>query len=135
MSEDSLRNPFVLQCKACGNILTDSFSLLDYRNGYLIHSFSTAKEETRIQSGREGPFEKCLVQKVKCLCNTPVGVFLSSTSEEFNGLSSTYAFDKAASKSYQLGSCVSKEKGLCEIVEDVEKLKTVVSKIYKKVYQ
>lgn len=135
MSEDNLRNPFVLFCKHCNHILTDSFSLQDYRNGYLIHSFSSVKEDTRIQSGKESFFENCLIQKVKCACEKPVGVYLCSTNDEFNGFASMYAFEKAAVKSYMLGSCVSKEKGLSEIIEDVEKLKTVVSKIYKKVYQ
>lgn len=135
MSEDNLRNPFVLFCKECNHILSDSFSLQDYRNGYLLHSFSTVKEDTRIQSGKEDFFENCLIQKIKCVCNAHVGVYLCSASEEYNGLASMYAFDKSAVKSYMLGSCVNKEKGLCEIIEDVEKLKTVVSKIYKKVYQ
>lgn len=135
MAEDNLRNPFILSCKQCNYILTDSFSLQDYRKGYLIHTFSTVKEESRIQSGKENFFEKCLIQRVKCECGSFVGVFLSSASEEFNGFASMYAFDKSAVKSYMLGSCVNKERGLSEIIEDVEKLKTVVSKIYKKVYQ
>ena len=136
MTEDSLRNPFVVFCKECNAILTDSFSLQDYREEYLIHNFSTLKEDTKIISCKdETPFEGCLIQNLKCTCNKPVGAFLTAVTEDFNGCASMYAFNKAAVKSYMLGSCVNKEKGLCEIIEDVEKLKTVVSKIYKKVYQ
>lgn len=134
MSEDNLRNPFVVFCKKCNRILTDSFTLNDYKCGYLIHSFSTAKEEARIEVGKD-IFQNCLIQKVKCACDSSVGVFLASVSGEFNGHANCYAFDKGQVNSYMLGSAVGKEKGLSEVVEDVEKLKSVVAKIYKKVYQ
>ena len=149
MSEDNFKNPFVLQCKDCNNILTDSFSLQDYKNGYLIHTFSTIKEDKeedrkdkennrkdKENNERNGIlFKDCSIKSLKCTCNAHVGVFLSSVSSEFNGMASMYAFDKLSVKSYMLGSCVSKEKGLCELIDDVERLKSVVSQIYKRVYQ
>ncbi|ELA41139.1 uncharacterized protein VICG_01838 [Vittaforma corneae ATCC 50505] len=134
MSEDNLRNPFVVFCKKCNKILTDSFTLNDYRNGYLVHSFSTVKEESRIEVGKD-IFQNCLIQKIACACGNDTGVFLASVSGEFNGHANCYAFDKNQVNSYVLGSAVSKEKGLSEVMEDVEKLKSVVAKIYKKVYQ
>lgn len=134
MSEDNLRNPFVVFCNKCSKILTDSFSLNDYKNGYLIHSFSTAKEDSRVEVGKE-EFQNCLIQKVKCGCGNCVGIFLSSAGGDFNGYANCYGFDKGKVNSYMLGSVVNKEKGLAEIIEDVDKLKSVVAKIYKKVYQ
>lgn len=134
MVEDNLRNPFVVFCKNCSRILSDSFTLNDYRSGHLVHGFSTVKQDTRIEMGK-GEFEKCLVQCVNCSCGKKVGVFLESTSEEFNGHAGCYAFDRESIGSYMLGSAIGKEKGLSEVMEDVEKLKSVVAKIYKKVYQ
>lgn len=134
MSEENLRNPFVVFCKKCNKILTDSFTLNDYKNGYLIHSFSTIKENTRIEIGKD-VFENCLIQKIRCPCDNEVGFFLASAGGDFNGNASCYAFNKESVNSYMLGSAVGREKGLAEVMDDVEKLKTVVAKIYKKVYQ
>jgi len=134
MSEDNLRNPFVVSCKKCNKILTDSFTLSDYRSGHLIHSFSTVKEDSKIETGK-GEFEGCLVQRVACTCGKSIGVLLTSAGEGFNGHAGCYAFVKDEVRTYMLGSVIGKEKGLIEVMEDVEKLKSVVSKIYKKVYQ
>lgn len=133
MSDDSLRNPFVVFCSKCGKILTDSFTLFDFKNGYMVHSFCTVKEEARVEMGRES-FTNCMVQKVRCLCSSSVGYFLTSVSGDYNGYACMYAFDKNSVRSYTLGSTVSRERGLHEIAEDVEKLKSVVAKIYKKIY-
>lgn len=134
MSEENLRNPFVVFCKDCKKILSDSFSLNDYKNDYLIHSFSTVKEDTRISIGKE-VFQNCLIQKVKCDCGNDVGVFLSSCGGDFNGNAGCYAFSKNSVCSYMLGSSIGKERGLGEVIEDVEKLKSVVAKMYKKIFQ
>lgn len=133
--EDQLRNPFVVFCGKCNKILTDSFSLLDYKHSYLVHTFSSVKEEAESCYVDNAIFQNCITKNVKCTCGSHVGVYLSSANEEFNGMSGTYLFDKNSVKSYLLGNSVHKEKGLSEIIEDIEKLKSVVAKIYKKVYQ
>lgn len=134
MSEDNLRNPFVVLCTKCSKILTDSFTLLDYRNGNLIHTFSTVKEQSRVEIGDENAFKNCMIQKVVCTCHSTVGYFLASASGDYNGYAGSYAFNKNAVCSYTLGNSVTKEKGLYELAEDIEKLKSVVTKIYRKVY-
>lgn len=133
MADDNLRNPFVVFCSRCSKILTDSFTLFDFKNGYMIHSFCTVKEGAKTEMGR-GSFTNCMVQEVKCPCSNGVGYFLTSTSGDYNGYAGMYAFDKNSVRSYTLGSTISREKGLHEIAEDVEKLKSVVAKIYKKIY-
>lgn len=134
MTEENLRNPFVIACKDCKKILSDSFSLSDYKNDHLIHSFSTVKEKARIFVG-SGIFQNCLIQKVECDCGKEVGVFLSSAGGDFNGNAGCYAFEKDSVFSYQLGSVIVKERGLSEVIEDVEKLKSVVAKMYKRIFQ
>jgi hypothetical protein len=133
MADDNLRNPFVVFCSKCSKILTDSFTLFDFKNGHMIHSFCTVREETKVEMGRES-FANCMVQRVRCLCSNSIGHFLTSVSGDYNGYAGMYAFDKNSVRSYALGSTVSREKGLHEIAEDVERLKSVVAKIYKKVY-
>lgn len=76
-----------------------------------------------------------MIQDVRCPCKNDVGVYLVSASDEWNGNAGMYCFDKDSVVSYVLGNAVSREKGLSEVIEDVEKLKNVVAKIYKKVYQ
>lgn len=134
MSEDGLRNPFVIQCKDCRKILADSFTLQTMKHSYLIHTYSTVGPEGAPRPGVEA-FDRCLVQDVVCVCSARVGVFIVSSSAEWNGNAEMYAFSRDAVTSYVLGNSVSKEKGICELIEDVEKLKNVVAKIYKKVYQ
>lgn len=133
MEDGSLRNPFVVFCSRCSKILTDSFTLFDFKNGHLIHSFCTVKEETDVEMGKDS-FGNCMLQRVTCVCLNNVGYFLTSTSGDYNGYAGMYAFDRGSVRSYTLGSVVSKERGLHEIAEDVERLKSVVAKIYKKVY-
>lgn len=133
MAEETLKNPFVVFCGKCKHILTDSFTLFDFKNNHLIHSFCTVKQETKIENG-EDSFKNSIVQRIKCSCGNCVGFYLTSVSEEYNGYAGMYAFDKDAVASYALGSCINREKGLHEIAEDVEKLKNVVAKIYKKIY-
>ncbi len=133
MPEDNLGNPFVVFCNKCNKILTDSFTLFDYRNDCLIHNFSTVKEESSVKNG-EGSFENCLVQNVKCSCSNNVGYFIKSASGNYNGYSEMYAFFKDSVNTYALGSSISREKSLTELSEDVEKLKNIVSKMYKKIF-
>lgn len=134
MTEDALRNPFVVFCNKCNRILTDSFTLNDYKGSHLIHSFSTVKEASRIEIGKD-TFENCLVQQLSCECGNILGVFLASAGGDFNGHAGCYAFNRESVKTYMLGSAVSRERSLAEVLEDVEKLKSVVAKIYKRVYQ
>lgn len=133
MSEEALRNPFVIFCNKCNKILSDSFTLLDYKNNSLIHTFSTVKEEEKVEEGQNS-FINCLVQNIVCPCGNKVGFYVKSASGEYNGYSETYAFLKDKINSYGLGSSVNREKTLVELSEDVEKLKNVVSKIYKKIF-
>ncbi|KAI5151143.1 hypothetical protein ENBRE01_1926 [Enteropsectra breve] len=134
MGDSGLRNPFVIQCGECRKILTDSFTLHTIKNGHLVHSFSTVQEERERTVGIDA-FDGCMVQDLKCTCGAVVGCYLLSVSEEWNGYAGMYAFRKEGVTSYMLGSVLSKEKCLYEVIDDVEKLKSVVSKIYKKVYQ
>lgn len=135
MTDEGLRNPFVLQCAKCSKILTDSFSLHTVQDSYLVHSFSNVTEVGKECQG-ENTFKGCTIQPVSCGgCKTPVGVFLISVTGSWNGYAGMFCFEKEKVTSYMLGNTVYKEKSMMEIAEDVEKLKGVVAKIYKKIYQ
>lgn len=134
MQDAGLRNPFIVQCRGCRKVLTDSFTLQTMRHAHLIHTFSTVGPCAAAHAGC-GAFESCTVQDVLCQCAAHVGFFIVSASAEWNGLAEMFAFTKEQVTSYVLGNTVSREKGIGELIEDVEKLKSVVAKIYKKVYQ
>lgn len=134
MSEEGLRNPFVIQCKSCKKILSDSFTLQNIQDNYLIHTYSTVSAVEKSIPGT-GIFAGCNLTQCKCTCGFDVGFFLVSVSDSWNGYAGMYCFNKDSITSYLLGNVVYKEKGMSELVEDVERLKNVVAKIYKKVYQ
>lgn len=130
---DNLQNPFVVFCSSCRRILSDSFSLQDLKHDFLIHGYCTVQPSEASYSGKD-LFENCLVKDVICPCSANIGFYIVSASVLFNGYSEMFALSKSAVNSYALGSSVLKEKGLLEISEDVEKLKSLVTKIYKKIY-
>lgn len=134
MSDENLRNPFVVQCKSCKKILTDSFSLISYKHGYLIQAFSTIKSIKDSHMGSE-IFSNCLIETLACECGQKLGVYMVSSSDEWNGFAGMYCMHKENLISYALGNAVCQDKTQAEIIEDIDKLKNVVSKIYKKVYQ
>lgn len=134
MTEEGLRNPFVLQCKECKKIISDSFSLQTIQDGFLVHTYSTVPAGTPSIQGT-GIFSDSLVNLCNCECGCEIGYYLVSASDSWNGYSGMYCFRKSSVTSYLLGNVVYKEKGMCELIEDVERLKNVVAKIYKKVYQ
>ncbi|KAI5176274.1 hypothetical protein PAEPH01_2266 [Pancytospora epiphaga] len=134
MGEAELRNPFVVQCKECNRILSDSFTLQSVKHGYLIHTHAMVQPVGDVALG-DGLFENCMLRDVKCRCGVDVGRFLVSVSNEWNGYAEMYGFDKEKIISYVLGNESYREKGVYEMADDIEKLKVVMSKIYRKVYQ
>lgn len=137
MSSENLRNPFVVQCIACKTVISDSFSLQDMKHNYLIHSFCTLNlpEDNVASMSQDASFKNCIVSDLHCKCGQKVGKRLLSTSLEWNGYAGMYVLEKDSITSYVLGGSSTWEVTLPEISEDVEKLKSVVTKIYKKVYQ
>ncbi|KAI4292698.1 hypothetical protein PAPHI01_2427 [Pancytospora philotis] len=134
MSDGGLRNPFVVQCRSCRSILSDSFTLHTLKHGFLVHAHGTLQPAAGVYAGG-GLFSKCQLQDLVCACGARTGHFIASGGGEWNGCAEMYAFDKNRITSYVLGTEAATEKSLYEVVDDVEKLKTVVAKLYKKVYQ
>jgi len=134
MRDGELRNPFVVQCRECKKIITDSFTLQTMKHGHLVHTFSTLSPCEPVHAG-SGIFENCTLQDLLCQCTTRVGVLIVSAGGDWNGCAEMYAFPKEHITSYVLGNTVFREKGIGELAEDVEKLKSVVARMYRKIYQ
>lgn len=131
---EKLQNPFVVQCAGCRKIVADSFTLQTVRDGFLVHSHSTLSATGQPCPGKV-PFDDCLVDEIGCACGSPLGFLLVSASAEWNGCAGMYAFDRDRVASYTLGNSLSMAKTAGELTEDIERLKSVVVKIYKKVFQ
>ncbi len=137
MPSENLRNPFIIQCSNCKTILSDSFSLQSMKHDHLIHSYFAIEEPSPENQylSKISPFENCVLNDIYCVCGNYIGKKLISSSAEWNGFAGMFAFEKNAIISYVLGGSSYNEITLSELYEDVEKLKCVITKIYKKVYQ
>jgi len=134
MPEDTLQNPFVLQCKKCNQVLTDSFTLQTIVYGHFVHTFSALSPPAEPVPGAD-EFVDCLVSPLVCACGCAVGKMINSANEDWNGCAGMFAFDKNEVAMYTLGQATPQETSIFQLVEDVEKLKSIVAKMYKKVYQ
>lgn len=131
MTQQILRNPFVVQCKACNSTICDSFSLLDYRNDLLI--FSSAASTVTIDPSKHTDADT-VYSIIRCRCSNMVGRRYYTTNVEMNGYSGMYFINKESVYSYMLGGNIGcKNVTLYDVAEDVEKLQKLCLYLYKKI--
>lgn len=135
--QTELKNPFVVQCKACKEVLADSFALLALRDSLLIFNRVASHIEKEDEESKAGAdiFTDCVLKSLHCHCGAEIGFRMISSNVEWNGHAGHVFLKREALRSYVLGGGVCQEKSLFELIDDVEKLKCVVSKMYKKVFQ
>ncbi|KAK6089367.1 hypothetical protein P3W45_001690 [Vairimorpha bombi] len=128
-----LKNPFTVNCKSCNLPLTDSFTLLDYKNNYLIHS---SVSSTPIVDKKKNSEDDNVYHIVKCRCHLVIGRKYVSTSADFNGYSGMFFINKEYVYTYSLG--VRANDGvtnvcLTDLCEDIDKIQRLCLYLYKKI--
>ncbi|KCZ80498.1 hypothetical protein H312_02096 [Anncaliia algerae PRA339] len=125
MSENTLQNPFVVQCKNCLRIVADSFSLLNFKKEILL--FSSISENIHLndkEKDSDEPYDyKCKYLDLECLCSNVIGRKYLSVNENIQEMMLKFCIYKKCVISYQLGSNIEiKEHTLSSLAEEVSKL-------------
>lgn len=134
----TLQNPFVIQCKQCQIIIADSFSLLDFKNSYLI--FSSISSNTKVLN-RKYTSDKiidkdCTYFEISCGCGIIVGRKYITVTKKFEDFVDRFCFLKDLIDSYMLGAVEGKaEVSLIEVCDEVERLKRFCVYLYKRLEQ
>ncbi|EEQ81942.1 hypothetical protein NCER_101434 [Vairimorpha ceranae BRL01] len=132
-STKPLKNPFTVNCKNCNLPLADSFSLLNYKNRFLIHS---SVSTTVIIDKKKITEEDSIYYLMKCRCHLVVGRKYISTSVDLNGYSGMYFFNKDDVYTYLLGGGVSDSiNSIClnDLCDDIDKIQKLCLYLYKKI--
>ncbi|WUR04278.1 putative kinetochore-like protein [Vairimorpha necatrix] len=133
MCAKMMKNPFTVNCRGCNLPLTDSFSLLEYKNKFLIHSSISTNlviDKKKINEGDSA------YMVMKCKCHMVVGRRFISTSVEYNGYSGMYFINKEDVFTYNLGAGVVEGANLTsmsDICEDIDKIQKLCLYLYKKI--
>ncbi|ORD95902.1 hypothetical protein HERIO_2117 [Hepatospora eriocheir] len=131
--------PFVIFCKKCKDIICDSFNLITLNKEYMIFDQLSVVLRVNNENAIKTPLNNiqeilidCKYDNLYCSCNNYIGIKMISANKHFNGYSDHYLIFNDYIKSYGLGKNHNVGvKTHQEIVEDIEKLKLVVSDLFK----
>lgn len=135
MSEE-LQNPFVIQCKDCRRILADSFSLIAFKNNYLILSnvsSSVYTNEKKVESTTSYD-AKCHYLLIYCECSKAVGKKYITVNEAMKDCIDKYCVNREFVYSFLLGAETPKQEiTLSALAEEVTKLQRFCITLYKRI--
>ncbi|KAM0686826.1 hypothetical protein COBT_001945 [Conglomerata obtusa] len=136
MTLENLHNPFIVQCKSCNIIISDSFALVDYKHNHLI--FTTINNDVTTKKLRHTSKKNfdihCSYSDVHCKCEKNIGKFYYTVNRECSTFVGRYCVNREEVKSYVLGSVVNgKEMGISDLCEEVEKLQRFCVYLHKKI--
>jgi hypothetical protein len=136
MAQEELRNPFVMQCKACNTVVGDSFSLKDFKHGMLVLSTvssTTIVEDKKILS--DGAFDSnCWFCTIKCRCQKAIGRKYVTVNVACGGFAGTYCIDQDSVYTYALGTASTpREFTLAEAADEIERLQRFCVYLYKRI--
>ena len=134
-----LLNPFAIQCLNCKSILSDSFSLIDYKKNLLIFNSVTENvltNENKLES--KDSFDKnCWFQYLNCICGKNIGKKYFTINNEINNCIGKFTIRRDEIFSYVLGNNTNvlnneSEVNVHLLAEEVNKIKKVIVEMYKK---
>lgn len=136
MTQEHSQNPFIIFCKHCRHILADSFSLLDYKNDYLL--FSSISSSTKLKSKKitsdQLNDKDCTFVEIECSCGSVCGRKYITVTKKWAGFVERFCFAKESVGSYMLGmGHEAREVSLSEVSEEVEKLKRFCVYLHKRI--
>lgn len=128
-----LKNPFTVNCKNCNLPITDSFSLLSYKNQSLIFSKLSSIPVIEKKKNYEND---CVFNFIKCKCHLVIGKKFLTASVEMNGFSGMYFIDRCNVFTYLLGGNNDENNEivpLTDLYDEIDKIQRLCLYLYKKV--